>query len=68
MKISIKDFAVTMELGNNGVVFDVYDNQDNFMGDLRIGKATIEWCRGRRRKGNGKKVRWDELIEWYEKR
>jgi hypothetical protein len=38
------------------------------MGDLRIGKATIEWCRGRRRKGNGKKVRWDELIEWFEKR
>ncbi|HJX64785.1 MAG TPA: hypothetical protein VJ860_12645 [Polyangia bacterium] len=66
MKIRIKDFAVTMQLGNNGVVFDVHDNQDNFKGDLRIGRATVEWCKGKKREGQ--KVHWDELIEWFEKR
>ena len=65
MKVSVKDFQVSMELGNNGVELDVYDNQGNHRGDLRIGKATIEWCAGRVRTGNGKKKNWDELIAFF---
>jgi hypothetical protein len=64
MKVSVKDLAVSMELGNNGIELDVYDNQGSHLGDLRIGKATIEWCNGRVRRGNGNKVSWQELIEW----
>lgn len=68
MKVSVKDLAVSMELGNNGIELDVYDNQDNHLGDLRIGKATIEWCQGRTRQGNGVQVKWTDLIDWFEQR
>ncbi len=65
MKVSIKDLNVSMELGNNGMELDVY-NGDEHLGDLRIGKATIEWCRGRVRTGNGVKKNWNDLIAWFE--
>ncbi|WP_170265772.1 hypothetical protein [Thiohalocapsa marina] len=42
-----------MDLRNNGVELDVYDNQGIRLGELRIGKATIEWLKGRTRKVNG---------------
>lgn len=67
MKVSVKDFAVTMALGNNGITLDVYDNAGNFLGDLRIGKATIEWCKGRTRAGNGATRTWNELMDWFER-
>ena len=66
MKVSVKDLNVTMQLGNNGIELDVYDTDDTHLGDLRIGKATIEWCRGKTQSGNGKKVSWRDLIDWFE--
>lgn len=66
MKVSIKDLSVSMDLGNNGVELDVYDNQDKHLGDLRIGRGTIEWCQGRTRTGNGVRKTWKELIDWFE--
>jgi len=65
MKVGIKDLAVSMDLGNNGIELDVYDG-DEHLGDLRIGKGTIEWCKGRTRRGNGVQVRWTDLIGWLE--
>ena len=66
MKVSIKDFDVAMEFGNNGIELDVYDNHGRHLGDLRMGRAKIEWCKGRTRRGHGKKVRWKQLIAWFE--
>lgn len=66
MKVSVKDLAVSMQLGSKGVELDVYDNADKHLGDLRIGKAKIEWCKGKTRKGNGKEVTWQQLIDWFE--
>ena len=66
MKVSVKDLAVTMQLGSNGIELDVYDLDDNHLGDLRIGKATIEWCKGKTRSGNGNQVKWPDLIAWLE--
>ena len=66
MKVSVKDLAVNMELGNNGIELDVYDSNGTHLGDLRVGKATIEWCHGKTHKGNGVQVRWPQLIEWFE--
>lgn len=66
MKVSVKDLAVSMDLGNKGIELDVYDNQDKHLGDLRIGKATLEWCKGKTQNGNGHKVKWTDLIEWFE--
>lgn len=66
MKVSIKDLHVTMDLGSNGVELDVYDNKGKHLGDLRISKAKIEWCKGKTRSGNGVQVSWNELIDWFE--
>ena len=67
MKVSVKDFAVSMDLGNNGVQLDIYDNDGTHLGDLRVGKAKIEWCPGRTHTGNGHKAKWNDLIAWFEK-
>lgn len=66
MKISVKNLKVTMDLGNDGITFDVYSNQGTFQGDLRLGKSTVEWCKGKTRGGNGIKVKWPELIAFFE--
>ena len=66
MDVRIKDFSVVMELGNDGIELEVKDTQRGHRGDLRIGRATIEWCKGRTRKGGGKQVTWDDLITWFE--
>ncbi len=47
MKVSIKDFQVNMEIGNNGIEIDVYTpDGETHLGDHRIGRGTIEWCKG----------------------
>jgi len=66
MKVTIKDLAVNMELGNRGVEFDVYDANGNHLGDFRISKGTVEWCKGRTRSGNGVQKSWEDLIKWFE--
>lgn len=67
MKISIKAFQVNMEIGNNGIEIDVYTpDGKTHKGDLRIGRGTIEWCKGSVRKGNGVKKTWTQLIDWFE--
>jgi len=66
MKIEVKDLSVDMDLKNTGITLDVRDNGGKFLGDLRIGKATLEWCAGKTRAGNGVKRGWDDLINWFE--
>lgn len=66
MKVSVKDLNITMDLGNKGLELDVYDASDTHLGDLHIGKAKLEWCRGKTRSGNGVQVGWPELIAWFE--
>lgn len=66
MRVSIKDFAISMELGNKGLELDVYDTRGSHLGDLCIGRATIEWCKGRTRRGNGIKKSWQDLIRFFE--
>jgi hypothetical protein len=66
VKISIKDLSINMDLGNNGVTFDVYGNDGKFLGDLRLGKGTVEWCKGKTQAGNGVKVKWNDLIKFFE--
>ena len=63
MKVSIKDLSINMDLGNNGVTFDVYGNDGKFLGDLRLGKGTIEWCKGKKKAGNGVKHNWNDFIK-----
>lgn len=53
-----------MELGNDGITLDVYGNNDQFEGKLRIGKATVEWCKGRTQIGNGKQFKLQGLVDF----
>jgi hypothetical protein len=62
MKVSIKDLAVTMEVKNKGVELDVYDNNDNHLGDLVVTKTRLIWCNGRTNPENGKAITWAEFI------
>lgn len=41
MKVRIKDVSVSMEAKNTAIELDVYDNQDNFLGDLVVTKTRI---------------------------
>ena len=66
MKVTIKELNVTMELGSKGVQFDVYDTTGKRLGDLRIGKAKLEWCPGKRHTGNGHTKKWEEVIDFFE--
>jgi hypothetical protein len=62
MKVSIKDLAVTMEIKNKGIELDVYDNDDNHLGDLVITKTRLVWCKGRTSVDNGKKISWNDFF------
>lgn len=66
MKVNVDDLDVAMELGNNGITLSVYDNDNTYRGKLRVGKGTVEWCKGKKRIGNGIKVNWNDLITYFE--
>ena len=66
MNVSIKNFDVKMDVKNNGVEFEVRDTQDKFLGDCIVTKTGITWCKGKTKAANGKKVSWNELIDWMQ--
>ena len=68
MKVSIKELSVSMEVKNKGIELDVYDNQENHLGDLIVTKSGLVWCKGRTRKENGAQVPWKDFIAWMESR
>ena len=47
MKVSVKDFAVSMEIKNKGIELDVYDNAGKHLGDLVVTKTKLVWCKGK---------------------
>lgn len=68
MKVSIKDFQVDMEVRNNGIEFEVRDNDGTFRGDCCLTKTGLLWCQGRTSRKNGVFVTWDDFIEWMQNR
>jgi hypothetical protein len=63
MKVGIKEFNVAMEVKNNGIEFEVYDNDGTFRGDCYLTKTGLIWCEGKTSRAKGKKISWDEFIE-----
>lgn len=63
MKVSIKDFAVSMEVKNRGMELDVSDNQGKHLGDLVVTKTGLTWCKGKTAVANGKKISWARFIK-----
>lgn len=68
MKVSIKDLQVAMEVKNAGVEFQINDNAEKQLGDLIVTKANLIWCKGKTKKENGVKIKWDDFIAWAEAR
>lgn len=66
MKVSVKDFAVTMEVKNKGIELDVYDNDDKHLGDLVVTKTRLIWCKGKTKPENGIPVKWEDFIAYME--
>ncbi len=66
MNVSIKDFNVAMELKNNGMELDVYDNNGNHLGDLVITKTRLVWCKGKTSVKNGIPISWTDFIAYME--
>lgn len=66
MDVKLKMDDVSITLGNKGILLKVHDNDGKHVGDLRIGKATVEWMKGRTRDGNGVKIKLQDLIQLIE--
>jgi len=66
MEVSIKDFNMSIKLGNKGMELDVYDNKGNHLGDLQIGKAKLVWCKGRTTAEKGIRVSREDMIEFFD--
>lgn len=66
MKVSIKDLKVAMDVKNSGVEFQINDNDDKQIGDLIITKANLIWCKGKTKKENGVKIKWEDFAAWAE--
>jgi hypothetical protein len=66
VQVQLKLDDVTITLGNKGILLKITGNDGKHVGDLRIGKATVEWMQGRTREGNGTKVRLEDLIKQVE--
>jgi hypothetical protein len=64
MKVSIKSFDVNMEVKNNGIEFEVANNDGDHKGDVILTKTGLTWCQGRQRRANGTKKSWDDFIKW----
>lgn len=65
MRAKLRLDDVTSTLGNNGIVINVSDNQGH-VGDLRIGRATVVWMRGKTTEKNGKKIKLENLLKYLD--
>ena len=63
MKVKIKSFDVDMDVKNNGVEFQIHDNDGKFMGDVYVTKSGVTWCAGKTTKAKGVRVNWDKFIK-----
>jgi hypothetical protein len=66
MNVSIKDFQVEMQLRNNGIELEIRTPQNEHLGDFYLGRGAVEWCKGKKARGNGVRKNWHELIAFFE--
>lgn len=64
MKVTAQD--IEAKLGNKGILLYIADNSGKHVGKLRVGQATVEWCRGKTSIGNGKKIKMQDFLDMLE--
>ena len=62
MKVSIKSFAVDMNVKSKGVEFEVRSTDDKFLGDCWLTSTKLIWCNGKTEKPNGQDIKWEDFI------
>lgn len=69
MKVSIKKLAVSMAIKSKGVELDVYTpDGKSHRGDLVVTSTGLTWCKGRTKPENGKKISWNDFIDYMQSR
>ena len=66
MNISIKTFSVDMSVKQNGIEFEVRTPGEDHLGDCYLTMSGLIWCRGRTHREHGKKVTWEQFIDWMQ--
>ncbi len=66
MKVSVKDFNITMEIKSKGVELDISDNAGKHLGDLVVTKTRLIWCPGKIPRKNGKRISWQDFTAYME--
>ncbi len=54
---------LTVVLGNNGINFKISDGQGCHLGDLRIGRGSVVWMKGKTTEKYGKKIPMKKFME-----
>ena len=62
MKVSIHQLAAAVPIKNTAIEFKVSDTKDKHFGDFYVDKVRIEWCSGKKRQGNGVRLKWEEVA------
>ena len=67
MKTFVKDLTgCRLDIKSKGIEIDVSDPSDKHQGDLWVTNTKLIWCRGKKKRENGKSVTWAKFIEWME--
>ena len=63
MQVKVELDKVTVVLGSHGIVLKIADNSGKHVGNLRIGKATVVWMRGKTQEPQGVKIPMAKFIK-----
>jgi hypothetical protein len=63
--VQVKIEGVEAQLGNNGIMLRIADNDGKAVGRLRIGRAKLLWAKGRTSK-NFKRIDMDAFLDWLD--
>ena len=63
MKVWVKSFDVDMQIKQKGIELEVRNTDGGTqLGDCYATMTGLIWCKGKIKKGNGVKVKWDDLA------
>jgi hypothetical protein len=64
MEVWIKSFEVDMQVKQKGIELEVRSADGKTqLGDCYATMTGLVWCKGRKQKENGVKVKWEEFTE-----